>query len=389
MIATGLTFLLGALVTTLIVLVVAPLVWRKAQSLARREFEATIPVTANEIRADFDRVRAEAALSVRRTEILAAEARERTAQTQAELGRSTVENVELLKRNRKLAQTNDDQDEEMSRMRAALAVKEEEQQRLTKALAASRSAAELASQELEALGKRFAELGQIAEERKIQLIAAETRIEGLADSRRSAERTHRDAQATIERLRAEAASFDKAVTQERTNTQSLSGRIATLLAGIADRDEEIARLKAGLPASAPTDAVAAPVAEARPPRSRSVWGPALPERGGTREDVTAGTAEIREQLSDIAARVIRMTALAQGSEASIAGLAPPPRGAPGDPLPTADRGTPPNLAERVRRLVEAERAGHAAPGKPIDPPAFPTGERGAERARVQASGRAE
>ena len=79
MIASGLIFLFGFLAAALIALLVSPIVWRRAKRLARREFEATIPVSANEIRASYDHVRAQAAMESRRREMEAHAVREKAA----------------------------------------------------------------------------------------------------------------------------------------------------------------------------------------------------------------------------------------------------------------------------------------------------------------------
>ncbi len=96
MIATGLVFLLGALVATLLALLFVPFLWRNAQRLARRDYAATMPATMGEIRAEVDRVRAEAAMTVRRHEMLAQKARERLALERASVGRLTATNAEVL-----------------------------------------------------------------------------------------------------------------------------------------------------------------------------------------------------------------------------------------------------------------------------------------------------
>lgn len=96
MIATGLVFLLGALVATLLTLLFVPFLWRNAQRLARRDFAATMPATMNEIRAEVDRVRAEAAMTVRRHEMLTQKARERLALERAKVGRLTASNADSL-----------------------------------------------------------------------------------------------------------------------------------------------------------------------------------------------------------------------------------------------------------------------------------------------------
>lgn len=93
MLAAALFFLLGALVAVLGALLLVPLVWRKAQSLAWREAEATMPMSLPEIRAETDKVRAEAAMAVRRAELQAAAAREQAAKARAEAGRLTARTV--------------------------------------------------------------------------------------------------------------------------------------------------------------------------------------------------------------------------------------------------------------------------------------------------------
>ncbi|MET0258665.1 MAG: hypothetical protein ABW179_08790, partial [Methylobacterium sp.] len=87
MVATALVFALGALVASLVALLLVPLLWRKAQRLARRDFEATIPASVREIRGEIDAVRAAAAFEMRRTEIRAAETREAGMRERAEAGR--------------------------------------------------------------------------------------------------------------------------------------------------------------------------------------------------------------------------------------------------------------------------------------------------------------
>lgn len=367
MIATGLTFLLGVLVTTLVAILVAPLVWRKAQHLARRDYAATIPATANEIRAEFDRVRAEAALSVRRQEVVTAKALEKSARTQAELGRGTVENVELIKRVRSLEDRIAQRETELAETVAALASQVAETERLTGALSESRHEATLTGEELEALAGRFQELGDIAEERKIELIAAEAKIDRLADSNRTAERGEREAREVIERLRAELAAALRAVAQEKKDATELSQRLDQMAADLADREEEVAALKARLAGAVPIVGVAsgkrlpaagaAPQVAARTETAGQRLRAAIDKRNGS-EASPANATELRETISDLAARVIRMTALTEGPASPLGGMLAGTGG-------TAPGGTP-SLAERVRRLAEAEQ--RATPAAASQPP---------------------
>lgn len=358
MIATALTFVFGMLVTTLVTILITPLVWRKAQSLARRDYEATIPVSANEIRAEFDRVRAEASLSVRRQEILSAKANEKSARSQAELGRFTVENVELLKRVRGLDQTIDERDAELARLTAALAEKTADGERLETELAASRHETTLTAEELEALATRFQDLGEIAEERKIQLIAADAKLDRFADNARLTEREQREAQTTIDRLRDDLAAAARATAHEKTAATEIGAKHVALVATLADRDVEIEGLKERLAGSIPVVGAASGKRLVVPaPAAALLLTQAVPESAGQRLraaiDRKNGTAEapspaaLRDTISDLAARVIRMTALAEGPGSPLAGML-----SPGE---DGVSGTAPTLAERVRRLAEAER----------------------------------
>ncbi|MBC8130526.1 MAG: hypothetical protein H7Y08_09420 [Rhizobiaceae bacterium] len=342
MIATGLTFLFGALLTALLVLLVAPIVWRKAQTLARREFEATIPASANEIRAGLDGVRAQAALSIRRSEVLLAEIREKSARTQAELGRSTVENVGLLKRSRQLAEDLSQREAELAKLDELVALKEEETAKLARHLAAARQDSDTKRRELVTIEQRFRELSDIAEERRLQLVAADDKSDLLADALRLSERQTREAEAEAERLRDDAVQAGRAVGQEKTQSSTLNEKVATLLAGIADRDEEILRLKARLVETSER----ASVQRTQPAR-----------RDAPGRDVDADLSDVRDQISDLAARVLRMASLAEGPDSPLARLIEKPADVAG----TA--GGRLSLADRVRLLSEEEAAGGATPSR--------------------------
>lgn len=392
MIATGLIFLFGASLATLAALLLTPLVWRKAQSLARREFEATIPVSANEIRAEFDRVRAEAALVVRRHEIMAGEAREKVARTQAELGRSTVESTGLVKRNRHLSELLAERDGELADLREALARGGEDRGRLEAELAAARRDGQLTAEELEALARRFHDVGEIAEERKIQLVALETRLDQLSDAMRVAERAGREAAAAIARLGADKARLEGLLEDAKAkNALRLDERVDPVvdLSG-ADGAPGHGPLPVDAAAGEPASAGSGPLtAEGDFPPSPSAPGaaalpaasidraPEAPSAGqrlrsalgrpGSAGEPPADEAEIRERIADIAARVIRMTADAEGEASPIPDLLSGSAGSDGVAGPAAsparDGLGSPSLAARVRLLAEAEGGARRTAGR--------------------------
>lgn len=366
MIATVLTFLFGVLVTLLVAILVMPLVWRKAQSLARRDFEATIPTSANEIRAGYDRVRAEAAMSVRRQEILAARANEKSARTQAELGRGTVENVELLKRVRGLTATIEQRDSEITGLSAEAARLSAEHETLSTQLAAVQAEAATTAEELATLADRFDELGEIAEERKIQLIAAEAKLDRFADDDRALQRGEREAQSAIDRLHDEVTSAQRSFAEEKAVAAALRVKLDAKIGELADRDDEITGLKQQIADAAKKDADAASAAlpQAAGTGSAGQRLRAALERQNGRADVTsASPAEIGDAISDLAARVIRMVAVSEGPTSPLAPLMKT------DPAPA--RPGPRTLAERVALLTDPEARGAAAAAAVQPEPARP------------------
>ena len=58
MLESGLFFTLGFLAATLLCLMVAPAIWRRAVVLTRQRIESSVPLTLNEIQADKDQLRA-------------------------------------------------------------------------------------------------------------------------------------------------------------------------------------------------------------------------------------------------------------------------------------------------------------------------------------------
>ncbi|MCA9242223.1 MAG: hypothetical protein KDA37_18555 [Planctomycetales bacterium] len=69
MVQTAFIFVLGFLAALLLGLMAAPTVWRRAVYLTRRRIEAALPLTANELYAEKDKLRAEHAMEVRPVEL--------------------------------------------------------------------------------------------------------------------------------------------------------------------------------------------------------------------------------------------------------------------------------------------------------------------------------
>jgi hypothetical protein len=84
-------FALGALVASLLGLIIMPAVWQRAVRLTKKRIEAATPITMAEFRADKDQLRAEFALSTRRLEMTVEALRRRLADQLRDMNRRKTE----------------------------------------------------------------------------------------------------------------------------------------------------------------------------------------------------------------------------------------------------------------------------------------------------------
>ncbi len=378
MIASGLIFLFGFLAAALIALLVSPIVWRRAKRLARREFEATIPVSANEIRASYDHVRAQAAMESRRREMEAHAVREKAALERAEAGRVAVENADLRGRNRVLTETVAQNVADLKELSAALEAREQDYRKLEEELRETVHDLDLRTEEMNALSDRFRDLTGIAEDRKLSIVSLETRLEEAQDEVRSQERIGRERDNAIDRLRSQVGALDASLQKEKATARKLEEKVIGLTARLADQDERLALHAGGrdslddaddtdLPQATRSDDTSAdeidrtPVVAAAAPISAEAVRRQLEEHLDLPAHPLGGDDDeeaLRERISDIAARVIHLTGKAEGPDSVIERILAADESSK---TGTAESGRP-TLAGRVRRLraEESKTTGQAA-----------------------------
>jgi chromosome segregation ATPase len=193
-------FALGFLVACVIALAAAPLYWHRAIKLSTRRIEMQLPLSAEEIRAGRDLLRAEFAVKCRRLEQKVATLNERHAADMAELGRSAAiistqdANLHLL------SERGSEGREELSELRHAL----------------METSAELAAAQKDAydtsglLARRDAKIGELgANIKELEEIAAKQRH-------------------SIELLQADLVRQENALASQRAKITELEGEIETL-----------------------------------------------------------------------------------------------------------------------------------------------------------------
>jgi hypothetical protein len=95
MIDIGMYVALGFLLASLLALLFAPAFWKRAVRLTKRRIEATMPMSAADIQADKDQLRAEFAIELRRVEVALDKAKDKAARELVESNKRRVEIADI------------------------------------------------------------------------------------------------------------------------------------------------------------------------------------------------------------------------------------------------------------------------------------------------------
>lgn len=393
MIQSFLFFGFGFLCAVLIALLVAPAFWRRAVRLTERRIRATVPLTMNEIQAEKDGLRAEFAMSARRLEMKVKSLQDRVATQMVEIERSREdlrqagEERESLKADgAALGKKNDELD-------AALKAAGEEGEALSAKFAAI--SAQLADKdtEISRLDLAATDASLEVSNRQIELAAREAEVAKLKDDVARLREQRRIGEQKLRDMTLDNKSGREALKTERARSADLERRLEKALATLADREEalergerERARLgEEGSGRAAPDEAAATVVAVPQADREMPPVDPDAPDAALARlkserkrleerlttltrenkrlrtaslspqasvpaREVMPGETALREQISNLAAEMVALTALIEGPGSPIdKALAMPEAEGVGE---AAGRDTP-SLAERVRALREA------------------------------------
>ena len=377
-------FALGFLCAGFLALLVAPAIWRRAVALTRRRIEGALPLTLSEIQADKDRLRAEFAMSVRKLEMTIKTFREKSAEQLVEIGRSrealTTLDGERAAQDQALAglQRGNEALEVELRQRA------EQVKTLSDKLAGSERVAAERSLEIERLGQMYDEASFSASSRQIELVARESEREKLADDLTALREQHKNAVQRRQQMEVQSRLAESALNDEKKKSADLNRKLERLMAKLADRDDkldrrekELARLRQFPQALVAAEAAGGKDGEiekaiakldAARERLEDRLAELARENKKLKTDLSAlerskpgaagaelpDAALLREQMHELAAEVVNLTARLDGPDSPIAkALA-----ATEDQKPSGESGARMlSLAERVRALQKAVPAG--------------------------------
>ncbi|MCA0033099.1 hypothetical protein [Mesorhizobium sp. B263B2A] len=386
MVQSVLFFALGFLCAGFLALMIAPAVWRRAVALTRRRIEASIPLTRAEIQADKDRIRAEYAMSARRLEMNVKALREKAAEQLVEInrGREALKGlaVERTDKNHALA--------ELGAKNEALRQREEELHQLSERLKETERKLEKRALELEKLEHMYDDASFSSSSRQIELVARESELQKLASDISLLRGQRKEADRRQQEIAAESKAAREALKAEKKRTAELDKKVERLLATLADREDklerrekDLARLREkaktedGGPAlrlvGKPDQADKLGTDRRDEAERRDELDRAIAKLDGDRERLevrltalarenkrlkadlgamassgtTNGGAALREQMNELAAEVVHLTAKLEGPDSPIAKALAVPQ----DSRPSGgDR----SLADRVRALQNAD-----------------------------------
>jgi chromosome segregation ATPase len=409
-------FSLGFLCAGFLALMIAPAIWRRAVALTRRRIEASVPLSLNDIQADKDRLRAEFAMSTRRLEMSIKSFKDKAAAQIVEINRNREELKRLAaERDDKNASVSE-LEARGGELRAELRQREEQLQRLGERLREAEHALQERALELDKMGRLYDEASLAASNRQIDLVVRETEVDKLNGDIQLLRNQRKEADRRMQETAAESKAARDALKAERKKVAELEKKLERMLTTLTDREEkldrregELARLREDIKGNSSTaDDLNEKLVEAQGEKVRLEAEHAdltlqmstllSSAKGGdvdkavatlgqdherlearltalTREnkklkadlaayerakaadwgDERRGNALLREQINDLAAEVVSLTAALEGPQSPInKALAAAPAAPAGAAEPT-EKIT--SLADRVRALQKAASAG--------------------------------
>jgi chromosome segregation ATPase len=374
-------FLLGFLCAGFLAVLVAPAIWRRAVALTRRRVETSMPLSLSEIQADKDGLRAEFAMSVRKLEMTVKSFREKSAGQMVEIGRVRGELSGLAETRAEQDLALVDLERKCDELRTALSRSEEKFQDLSDRHLASERIAGEGAIELERLGQMYDEASLTASNRQVELMARESAAQKLADEISALREQHKSAIQARTDMEARVSQAEVIVSAEKKRADELSKKLERLMATLADREDkidrrekELARLrtlpKATGSAAERSGEIEKAIAKLDADRERletrlttlarenkklraELSAPGQAEPGSIRSELPGATL-LREQMHELAAEMVALTARLDGPDSPIAKALTMPGAGPASDE-SGERMM--SLADRVRALQKASFAG--------------------------------
>jgi len=237
----ALFFALGFLFAAFLALVLMPPVFRRVAALTRKRVEAELPMSMNELQAEKDQLRAGFAIQIRRLEQEIEHLRGASARHMVAAGRNEEEVKALSAVNAEEEQELAALRGELDDLRARLKEREGELTAVSAQLAETEDDLDSRRRAYEALDRDYLDASTTADNRQIELAAKQTEVDRFADEIAQLRREKRSAEAKLHETAMKTAELEEIARNEQNRHSVLEKRLDELLRTIADREETLER----------------------------------------------------------------------------------------------------------------------------------------------------
>lgn len=242
MVETIMYLAIGFLISTLLGLMIMPLVHNRAVRLTTKRLEAATPLSMAEIQADKDQLRAEFAMAARRLEMTVEQLKNKTTSQSAELGKKSDAinrlKIELGEKNAAIFAL----EAREKGLRDELRGTENEFNAKAEALQSAEQALADKQRELAHLSHELTDRSATAESRQVELATVQTQVEALQARVREAEKEFSDTEQRLTEQRGEFDTASRDLGEARSRVENLTVRVADLDRELTTRSKETATL---------------------------------------------------------------------------------------------------------------------------------------------------
>ncbi|WP_395450425.1 hypothetical protein ACHMW7_11825 [Aminobacter sp. UC22_36] len=246
MVQSILFFVLGFLTAGFVVLLIAPSVWRRAVSVTRQRVEAKLPLTLDEIRADKDSLRAEHAMALRKVEVQLKASQEKLLTQAVELSRSREAQKAVADDHASKDRVVSELEAKRGSLSEEISRRDEQIKALASQLVEAERVLEKRAQEIEKIGRLYDEASLSSSNRQIELVSRESQMGKLSDDMSALRQQSKGNDLRLSELEADNKAVREALKAETRRAGELDKKLQQMVSSLSDRDDKLERREAEL-----------------------------------------------------------------------------------------------------------------------------------------------
>ena len=239
MVQTALLFAFGFLTAAFMALAVGPAIWRRSAELTRKRIEASLPLTLNELNADKDQQRAEFAIALRKVEAKAKSLQEKVTGQQIDVAANRERVRQYMAERDASEQKSQALDAELAKTAKDLADHKNEVVALNATVADLDGQTKMLRAELEAREKAIVDLQIDLDHRRIELVARATESEQLSGKVSEVSNVRRRLEEKIRETAGEMRAARESIRLAERKATDLEKRGEKLAVQLADREARL------------------------------------------------------------------------------------------------------------------------------------------------------